>query len=332
VTSPSLRLGILGAARIAPQGVIKPAARLGDVEVVAVAARDPARARTFATKHAIGRVHESYDDLIADPEIDAVYNPLPNALHARWSLAAIAAGKHVLCEKPFTSNAAEAREVAVAAESSGLVVMEAFHYRYHPLAARMREIVTSGELGEVTRIDTSMCIPLPLFGDIRYNYALGGGATMDVGCYALHMNRYLAGATPEILAATPTRLRRDREVDRAMRVEVQYPTGVTGTVRCALFSRRLLDISVRVAGTQGRMRVFNPTSPQAYHRLVVKGASGRRREPRIRSDGTYTHQLRAFATAVRGEGPVLTDARDAVTNMAIIDAVYDAAGMRRRGA
>ncbi|MEY2460695.1 MAG: hypothetical protein QOG30_2525, partial [Acidimicrobiaceae bacterium] len=125
-----LRIGILGAAKIAPPAMIKPARRVDEVEVVAVAARDKAKATKYATKHGIGRVYESYDALLADPDIDAVYNPLPNGLHGKWTIAALEAGKHVLCEKPFTMNAAEAEEVVAAAERTGRRVVEAFHDHY----------------------------------------------------------------------------------------------------------------------------------------------------------------------------------------------------------
>ena len=188
---PGVRIGILGAARIAPSAVIKPAQKVDGAEIAAVAARDRSRADAFATKHGIPRVHESYASLVADPEIDAIYNPLPNGLHAEWTIAALEAGKHVLCEKPFTANAKEAEAVAAVAGRTDLVLMEAFHYRYHPLAARMREIVESGELGTIARVETSLCFPLPKFSDIRYQYDLAGGATMDVGTYTVHMARLL---------------------------------------------------------------------------------------------------------------------------------------------
>src|SRR4051812_2059554 len=184
-----VRIGTLGAARIAPSALIRPARTVAGAEVVAVAARDRAKAEAFATKHQIGMVHDSYDALIDDPEIDAIYNPLPNGLHAEWTQRALKAGKHVLCEKPFTANAAEAEEVASVAAETGLVVMEAFHYRYHPVAQRMQEIAQDGTLGPLVHVETAMCIPLPMRKDIRYHYELGGGAVMDVGCYALHMNR-----------------------------------------------------------------------------------------------------------------------------------------------
>ncbi|MCU1368997.1 MAG: oxidoreductase, partial [Ilumatobacteraceae bacterium] len=147
-----IRFGVLGAARIAPQAIIKPAAGSPDADVVAVAARDRSKAEAFAKEHDIAHVHDSYAALLADPEVDAIYNPLPNGLHAEWTIAALEAGKHVLCEKPFASNAAEARTVkAVADAHPDLVVMEAFHYRYHPFAARLQEIVRSGELGAIER-------------------------------------------------------------------------------------------------------------------------------------------------------------------------------------
>ncbi len=145
-----VRIGTLGAARITADALLKPAALIDEAEVVGVAARDPERAREFAAKHDIPTVYETYDELIADPNIDAIYNPLPNSHHAPWTLKAIAAGKHVLCEKPFTANADEAQVVAdAAAAAPSLVVMEAFHYRYHPLIARVLDLIADGAVGRV---------------------------------------------------------------------------------------------------------------------------------------------------------------------------------------
>src|SRR5947209_5075309 len=178
-----LRIGCLGAARIAPAALSKPARGDDEVEATAVAARDASRARAFAAKHGVPVVHDSYEALLADPDVDAIYNPLPNGLHGLWTLRALEAGKHVLCEKPFTANAAEAVLVADAAKASGLMVMEAFHWRYHPMAARMLEVIASGDLGDVRRVEAALCFPLPLFNDIRYQLDLAGGALMDAGCY-----------------------------------------------------------------------------------------------------------------------------------------------------
>jgi predicted dehydrogenase len=250
---------VLGAARIVPAALIKPAAGVPQATVTAIAARDPHRARRFAAKHRIPTVHDSYQAVLDDPDIDAIYNPLPNALHAPWTLKAIAAGKHVLCEKPFTSNAIEARAVAEAAATSGLVVMEAFHYRRHPLAARMREICTSGELGTIGSVDVAMCFPLPRFSDIRYSYPLGGGAMMDAGCYTINCLRLLGNGLPEVVTAHATR--HGPDIDRAMTAQLRFPDGAEGRITASMWSRRLLDISVRVVGDRGELRVRNFIAP-----------------------------------------------------------------------
>src|SRR2546430_2655715 len=163
-----LRFGCLGAARIAPNALVTPAKASADAELRAIAARDPSRAAVFAERHGIPVVHKTYEALLADDDVDAVYNPLPNGLHAKWTLMALDAGKHVLCEKPFTANAPEAERVAAAAEGTDRVVMEAFHWRYHPLAAEALDIVGSGELGEVRRVEAALCFPLFKRDDIRW--------------------------------------------------------------------------------------------------------------------------------------------------------------------
>jgi predicted dehydrogenase len=324
-----LRIGTLGAARITPGALIKPARQIPEVTVAAVAARDPERARRFAAKHRIRRVHDSYQQLIDDAAIDAVYNPLPNSLHARWTLRAIEAGKHVLCEKPFTANAAEAAEVAAAAAATGLVVMEAFHYRYHPLARRMREVVGSGEIGALRYLEASLCFPLPRFSDIRYSYDLAGGATMDAGCYAINWLRMIGPGEPEVLSAR-ARLH-GPDVDRAMAASFRFAGGVLGRMTASLWSGQLLRLDAKAVGDRGVMRVFNYVSPQTYNRLTVT-ADGYTRRERVSGEPSYTYQLRAFAAAVRHGDPVLTTPEDAVANMTVIDAVYQAAGLRRRGA
>jgi len=322
-----VQIGVLGAARIAPTALIKPAKTNADVVVAAVAARDVSRARAFAAKHGIARVHDSYEALIADPDLDAVYNPLPNGLHGRWTRAALAAGKHVLCEKPFTANAAEAREIAELAAKSDRVVMEAFHYRYHPLALRIEEIIASGELGKLQRVEAALCFPLPNSSDIRYDYSLAGGATMDAGCYAVHMVRTFGGSTPEVVSAQPKL--RDPRVDRAMTAEVRFAEGHTGRIRCSMWSPRLLEISAHVVGDQGELHALNPVLPQLYHRLSVRSSTGKRVE-RFPRRASYAYQLDAFAAAVlRGE-PVKTTPEDAIENMTVVDAIYRTAGLPLR--
>jgi predicted dehydrogenase len=324
VMSATLRLGILGTARIAPSAVIRPARDSAEVDVVAVASRDALRAKDFAAKHHIPKAYGGYAELLADPDVDAVYVPLPNGLHGRWTLAALAAGKHVLAEKPCTANADEACAVAVAAGRAGRVVMEAFHYRYHPLAARMAEIVASGELGTVRDVRASVCFPLPRFGDIRYRWDLAGGALMDAGCYAVHMARLLGGGEPEVVTATAST--RSPKVDRAMRAGLTFPGGHTGVVRCSLWSADLLRVNARVVGSRGELRVLNPLAPHVFHRLTVRTPDIRRSE-RLSRRPTYAYQLDAFAGAVlRGE-PVLTGPDDSIRTMTVIDAAYRAAGL-----
>lgn len=324
----TVRIGILGAARIAPSAVIKPARNVGEAVVTAVAARDRSRAEAFAAKHAIPTVDDSYTALVADPEIDAIYNPLPNGLHAEWTIAALEAGKHVLCEKPFTANAKEAEAVAAVAARTGLVVMEAFHYRYHPLAHRMREIVESDELGTIRRVETSLCFPLPKFSDIRYQYDLAGGATMDVGTYTVHMARLLGLEEPEVVSAEAKL--RTPDIDRAMRAELTFPSGHTGRITCSMWSQWVLQTYARVVGDRGEMHVINPTSPQMWHRMRVK-SDGTTRTEKFSRRPTYEYQLDAFCAAVlRGE-PTLTPPTDSIANMRVLDAIYVAAGMTPRG-
>jgi len=323
-----LRIGILGAARIAPMALVGPARSVPGVEVASVAARDVTRANRFAAKHGIGRVHASYDELVAAPDIDAVYNPLPNGLHCEWTIRALEAGKHVLCEKPLASNADEALRMQQAAERADRILMEAFHWRYHPLAARVREILDSGDLGAIRHVEVSTCIPLPIPGDIRYRYDLAGGASMDIGCYAVSMLRFLAGAEPTVVAARSRHASAD--VDRWMRADYRFENGATGRTTASLFSAQLLKLSARVEAEHGELRIFNPLAPHIFHRLKVETRAASFSE-RVAGDSTYICQLRAFEQAVRGGAPPITDAANGVANMRVIDGIYRAAGMRLRG-
>ena len=323
-----VRIGVLGAARIAPAAIVKPARTSQEADLVAIAARDRGRADAFAKKHGVPRVFDSYADLLADPDVDAVYNPLPNGLHAEWTIAALEAGKHVLCEKPFTNNAQEAEAVAAVADRTGLVVMEAFHYRYHPLADRMRALAEDGELGTLEHVETALCFPLPRFSDIRYQYELGGGATMDVGTYTVHLARLLGLEEPTVTSARAKL--RTPDVDRAMTAELAFPSGHTGRITCSMWSSDILKTVVRARGSRGELHVINPTNPQVWHRMRVK-VDGVTRTERFSRRPTYEFQLDAFTAAVlRGE-PTLTPPADSIANMRVLDAIYLAAGMQPRG-
>jgi predicted dehydrogenase len=326
--SSPLRIGILGAAHVTPMALIRPARAVPQAQVVAIAARDPARALAFAKRHAIPRAHATYAGLLADPAIEAVYIPLPNSLHARWVIQALYAGKHVLCEKPMAANATEAEQMARAAADAERVLMEAFHYRYHPLAARMQAIVASGELGTIRQIETALCFPLPNPRNIRYRFDLAGGATMDAGCYAINLLRFLSGAEPTVVAARARRA--SPQIDRWMRADFRFADGRSGRMTCAMLSTTIFRAQAIVTGDQGVLRVTNPYLPQLFHRIEVRAADGVRRE-HITSDSSYIHQLRAFVRAVRVGGAVPTNAADAIANMRVIDAVYEHAGLQRRG-
>jgi predicted dehydrogenase len=320
-------MGILGAARIAPAAVVRPARSVPEVTISAVAARDESRGQKFAAKHGIPRVLPDYRALVQDPDIDAVYVPLPNGLHGHWTKAALAAGKHVLCEKPFTANADEAAEIRMAAQAAPhQVVMEAFHYRYHPLFARALALLAQGAVGEVRRIDTWMCFPLPLFKDIRWQLGLAGGSTMDAGCYAIHMARHLAGAEPRVTSAR-ARLR-SPGVDRLMEAELDFGDGRTGQVTTSMWSVHVVHIGFTVRGTRGELRVLNPPAPHLYHRLVLR--SGRRTVEHAVRRPTYEFQMEAFADAVLGGKAPITGVDDALANMKVIDSVYRAAGLEPR--
>jgi predicted dehydrogenase len=326
----ALRIGVLGAARIVPQALCKPAAVVDDVEIVAVAARDPARAQAFARKHHIARVHTSYADLVNDPDVDAIYNPLPNGLHGVWSMRALQAGKHVLCEKPLAANADEAHTMGEVARASGRVLMEAFHWRHHPLAARMIDVVTSGVLGPIQSVTSAMCVPLPIPGDIRYRRDLAGGALMDVGCYAVNILRAISVPSlgePEVVRARAWTSSSD--VDRAAEGTLAFASGAVGRVRCSMFSSWLLDIGVHVVGARGSLHVQNAVLPQLWHRLTLT-VDGKTTRERVAGDTTYVHQLRAFRDACLHNGPVLTDAHDGELNQRVIDAIYVKSGLTPR--
>jgi predicted dehydrogenase len=328
VSSPPLRIGVLGAARIAPAAVVKPARAIDGVVVAAVAARDRARAEAFARKHAIPTVLDGYQALVESPEVDAVYNPLPNGLHGRWTVAALESGKPVLCEKPFAANADEAEAVAAVAARTGLVVMEAFHYRFHPQTLRMVELLRGGELGAIRRVETRMIIPLPSRTDIRWQLGLAGGSTMDVGCYTIHLLRTLAGEEPEVVRASARE--RSPGIDKWMEAEVRLPSGATGHLTASMLSRKVLSLGARVVGERGELRVLNPIAPQYFSRLTVRTGGRKRTEPRASREPSYNFQLRAFVDAVRRGAPVVTDPADSIATMRVIDAVYRAAGMEPR--
>lgn len=328
LSTQPLRIGILGAARIAPRAIIAPTRALPGATVVAIAARDIEKAQRFSAQHKIPRIHASYAQLIADPEIDAIYNPLPNSHHAEWSIRALEAGKHVLCEKPIASNAQEAQAMADAATRTGNVLMEAFHYRYHPLITRLLAILDSSEIGEIRHVETSMCIPLYRINDIRWRYDLAGGALMDVGCYTIHLLRTLAGGEPTVTGVSASLW--SPNVDRVVKADFAFAGGITGHIHCSMWSPTLLKLGAKITGERGEITVRNPYLPHLYHRLSVRTAAGVRHE-QVDKAPTYNYQLAAFIQAIQSRATFPTDMTDAIANMRVIDAVYQSAGLTPRG-
>src|ERR1041385_6490507 len=278
-----VRIGVLGAAAIVPEALTHPARNMPEVEVVAIAARDPKRAEAFARKHHIPRVHQSYSDLLADPDIDAIYNPLPNSLHAEWTIRALQAGKHVLCEKPFASNTREAEEMAKVARETGLVLSEAFAYRHHPLTARIKEMIASGELGKIQHIEAQFCFLLPSPNNIRFNYELAGGALMDCGCYPVSLIRFLAEAKPKVVSAEARLI--SPQVDHKMSADFSFADGRTAHLVCDLLSPRLFRSSLKVKGDAGTLHVINPYHPHWFNWLSVIGRD--RKSTRLNSSHGY---------------------------------------------
>jgi predicted dehydrogenase len=328
-----LRIAVLGAARITPMALLAPAKDVKGVAIVAVAARDRARAQAWAQKHNIPKVHENYASLLADPEVDAVYNPLPNSHHKQLTLDALQAGKHVLCEKPLAANAEDARAMRDAANAAGKVLVEAFHWRHHPLAQRVVDDVQ--KLGRLQRVRSAFCIPFVKTGDIRFDFGLAGGALMDTGCYAIHIARTFAGVAGTdrrllVDSATPVLLARDARIDRAFGAQLHTADGATAVdVECSLLSSKLFAIRATIEGEHGHIDVWNPVAPQFGHLLRTK-INGVSTTTMVKGRSSYFHQLEAFRDACLDGKAVVTSADDGVMNMATIDALYEKAGMPLR--
>ena len=249
----ALRIGLLGAARISDLALVTPALDAGH-RLVAVAARDPERARAWADERQVERVVPSYVDLVNDPEVDVVYNPLPNSLHAPWNIAVIEAGKHLLSEKPFASNAIEAEQVRDVAGRATSVVFEGFHYRYHPIFERLLQVTADGTIGDLERLRVTMSMPAPGDDDLRWSWPLSGGALMDLGCYAIHVIRSVAerhGGTPELVSAEAVERAGRPQIDESAHLEFRLPqevaavATVTWTVRGSSASRPPAPVAAR---------------------------------------------------------------------------------------
>ena len=328
----TLRIGVLGASRIAESAIVGPAAELGH-RLVAVAARDRSRAESFAEKYGVERVVASYQDVIDDPEVDVVYNPLANSLHAPWNLAAIISGKPVLSEKPFARDQSEARRVADAADAAGVTVLEGFHYFFHPVTQRAFGLAADGTLGEITHVEVRMAMPPPDDGDPRWSLEMAGGALMDLGCYGLHIMRSLGRLGVPGVDGRPSITRAHAEqrtpgVDAWCDVEVAFPGGTTGLSANSMVAEDH-SFTIRIVGTAGDALVHDFIRPNHDDRLTINTPAGTTVE-RLGTKSSYAHQLEAFAAHVEHGTPLPFGTADAVANMAFVDAAYRAAGMEPR--
>lgn len=319
----TLRIGILGAAGIAPAAVIRPALRRDDVEVAAVASRDAERAAAYAQEHGIPRSYGSYSELLADPSIDLVYVALPPSGHAEWSIAALRAGKHVLCEKPFARNAVEARRMVDVAAETRRHLIEAFHDDYHPLAARTAEL--AAELGPIRSVEAVFLVTNPFEpGTLRHEPDLGGGALMDLGCYAVHGVRRLLGEEPRVVAASA--VLGPAGVDESIEATLAFPSSATAVIRASMSAK--FENWISIESDTGRVEVDGVVFPSRGH-SIRSWIRGVHRVQTVAGDETYDHQLAAVVQAIADGSPLQTEGNDPVANMAVIDAIYEAASVER---
>jgi predicted dehydrogenase len=326
-----IRIGILGAARIAPRGIVTPANALLGAEVIAVASRDLERARDFAAQHSIPIALGSYGELVNRDDIDLVYVALPPSAHRQWCTAALANGKHVLVEKPFASNAQDAAEMLAAARASGKLLIEGFHYRFHPLFAHALEALRGGAIGRIRHIDATFNALLPdTPGELRYIEELGGGALMDLGCYCMHWIRTVAGDEPTVVSASARCVSPGVDID--IEARLAFTSGPTAALKCSMQPQDgVLFRRLHVEGDRGILEFENPVSPHAGATLSIEGDAPS--VPQIVSGGetTFHHQLRHVLACIEQGVEPLTGGEDALNNMRAIDAVYRAAGLKPRG-
>ncbi|MEA2734171.1 MAG: D-xylose 1-dehydrogenase D-xylono,5-lactone-forming [Humisphaera sp.] len=326
-----LRWGILGTGNIARQfadGVLKSARRS---DLAAVGSRSGDTARQFAQPRKIAGAHGSYEALLADPTVDAIYNSLPNSLHHEWTIKALRAGKHVLCEKPFALTHSEAEEMFAEARKASRVLVEAFMYRSHPLTHAVIDAVRGGEIGELKMVRTSFCYKTSrVDGNVRFARELGGGGLMDVGCYCINFSRLMAGEEPiEIHASAHMH---ERDVDELLVATMKFASGVVASFTCGMGVHA--DNTAYVCGTDGYIEIPIPWKPpveKASYTLarstppkmdIAAGAAPRSpRETRTIDAGKELYALEAddFAAAVIDGKPTAVTEADTLGNMAVLD-------------
>lgn len=322
----TIKIGCLGTARIAEKALITPATFLPGVIIAGIASRTADTAEAFAAQHAIERAYSSYEAMIADPDIDLVYNPLPINLHAEWTIRALDAGKHVLCEKPFAMNWVEAEEMLAAAQRSGRRLIEAFHYRYHPGFIRLLELVRGGLIGEVRRVTARFTVPIAnRHGtEIRHLPETGGGAFMDLGCYPLHWARSVIGREPVSFHSradlTPL------GVDETMIADLRFEGGSAASLYASMAEHQTFEARLYVEGTAGHFDFENPLAPQLGSRLTVT-REGQVEAIPVSREVTYNVQLRTVIDAITEGLPLPTEGADTLAQQTALDEIYASAGL-----
>ena len=313
-----VRWGVLGAANIAVEKVV-PAMRKGALSrVVAIASRSLEKAENAATRHDIARAYGSYEELLDDPDVDAIYNPLPNHLHVPWSIRALEAGKHVLCEKPIAMTAAEAVTLRDAAKRAGLLVGEAFMVRSHPQWHSVKRLIDDGRIGDLQLVHGHFSYSRRTAGDVRSRLEWGGGVLFDIGCYPITISRWMFGREP---SAVVSAIERDPEfgVDRLTSGILKFDRGhATFTVGGEMNPYQRMQLF----GDRGRIDVEIPFTPSSTTRarVLVNNET-------LEFDAVdqYTLQGDEFSRAIRGGGPVPSSIENAIANMAVIDALFRSA-------
>lgn len=318
------RIGLLGASRIARGAIFAPLKDDPRFTVSSVGARDRERARAYAEKYGVPAVADDYAALIARDDVDIVYNALPPAGHAQWTIAALQAGKAVLCEKPFARNAAEAEAMVAAARTAGVPLLEAYHYRFHAVLRRAEALVHGGALGALHTGAAEFNLSIPKApGELRWSREQGGGAMMDLGCYPLHAMRTLTGMEPRIASAHAIYDQEGDGADAAMRAELVFPGGVSASIACSMISENR-EIWLRLDGERGRLEITNFVAPQIGCRFVTT-IDGETIEHPTDGPTTYAAQLDHFYEVMTGVAQPMTGGFDAIDTMTAIDAIYGAA-------
>ncbi len=312
----TLRIGLLGASRVAVYAAIAAARDVEGVEIVAIASRDAAKAGSYADLHGISLAYGSYEELIDSDAVDAIYNGLPPNLHAAWSIAAVEAGKPVLCEKPFALSIPDVEAMIAAEARTGLLIMEAQHTQYHPRHARIRQIVRDGELGAIRHIEAQFDVRVAKNpGELRWDGAVGGGALWDLGIYPLYWLRASMGSEPRLVSARHAL--NERGADIWTEAQFEFASGASGAIRCSM--ERDFAACLHIVGEQGELHVKNPLSPAEQTLNLTKG--GVTREERFTGRPTYSFQMEAFRDAVLHGTPVATHGQDSLATIRLLSEI-----------